>query len=159
MLTLSITAHITEMDGNEFEYFNLSIKNKYENNIFNKRINSLYMITNLVSFIKSNETIDFGQSNAGSSSMYFMGNILVISTSTGYNNIISNDDTSQFYLNEIELKQFKKEFYKLNSIYYTRKIWNWYKKSKKTKILWKIAEYYTQKKYSPDNIMKYIDFE
>ncbi len=26
-------------------------------------------------------------------------------------------------------------------------------------ILWKIAEYYTQKKYSPDNILKYIDLD
>jgi hypothetical protein len=32
-----------------------------------------------------------------------------------------------------------------------------YKKYKWLKTLWKIAEYYTAKKYSPDNIIKYID--
>ncbi len=27
------------------------------------------------------------------------------------------------------------------------------------KKLWKIAEYYTKKKYSPDNILKYVNLE
>ncbi len=34
-----------------------------------------------------------------------------------------------------------------------------YKYNKLSPILWQIAEYYTQRKYSPDNILKYIDLE
>jgi hypothetical protein len=42
------------------------------------------------------------------------------------------------------------------------KITSWYKrmlylKSKRMKILWRIAEYYTAKKYSPANVFKYLD--
>jgi hypothetical protein len=36
---------------------------------------------------------------------------------------------------------------------------NLYKKYKWLNTLWKIAEYYTAKKYSPKNIFKYIDLE
>lgn len=44
------------------------------------------------------------------------------------------------------------------------KITNWYKrmkflKSNRFKILWKIAKYYTQIKYSPNNILNYLDLE
>ncbi len=43
------------------------------------------------------------------------------------------------------------------------KITRWYKKTKdnqkRQKILWKIAKYYTTKKYSPDNILKYITLD
>lgn len=38
-----------------------------------------------------------------------------------------------------------------------KKFQNLWKKYKKNKILWQIAEYYSAKKYSPLNILKYID--
>lgn len=63
---------------------------------------------------------------------------------------------STFYLNEIELKQFKKEFKKLDEFYYSNQIIKWYKYHKKIKILWKIAEYYTKRKYSPENVLNYL---
>lgn len=41
-----------------------------------------------------------------------------------------------------------------------QKYWKLYLKLySKSPILWKIAEYYTAKKYSPENIMKYIDIK
>lgn len=36
---------------------------------------------------------------------------------------------------------------------------NWYKKYKRIQTLWKIAEYYTSNKYSPENALKYINLE
>lgn len=41
----------------------------------------------------------------------------------------------------------------------SRKILNWYRKCKRNKVLWQIAEYYTSKKYSPENVLKFIDLE
>ena len=35
----------------------------------------------------------------------------------------------------------------------------WYKKYKHFKTLWKIAEYYTKRKYSPENILNYVYLE
>lgn len=39
------------------------------------------------------------------------------------------------------------------------KIYNWYKQCRRMRILWKIAEYYTQKKYSPENVLKFVNLE
>ncbi len=38
-------------------------------------------------------------------------------------------------------------------------ITKWYKYNYKTKILWKIAEYFSAKKYSPKNVLKYINLK
>ncbi len=37
------------------------------------------------------------------------------------------------------------------------KITQWYKDKKRMKALWRIAEYYTSKKYSPENVLMYVD--
>lgn len=46
--------------------------------------------------------------------------------------------------------------------YYTEpanKIKRWYKNLKRLPVLWKIAEYYTARKYHPDNALKYIKLD
>jgi hypothetical protein len=158
MLTLFITTDNVDMDG---EYGNIVIEifNKYNNIIFNQTIYSIEKIENLKGFINEDEMIDFGETNAGAAEMKFIGNQLSFSVSTGFNHYIPVGRESNFYLNEIELKQFKKEFYKLNQIHYSNQIIKWYKYHKKMKTLWKIAEYYTKKKYSPENILKHIDLD
>lgn len=40
-----------------------------------------------------------------------------------------------------------------------RKIQRWYVTCKRNKVLWRIADYYTAKKYAPENILKYIKLE
>lgn len=39
------------------------------------------------------------------------------------------------------------------------KIKRWYKNLKRLPVLWKIAEYYTARKYHPDNALKYIKLD
>ena len=77
-----------------------------------------------------------------------------------------------------QVKNIPKELVKIETIYHNDNCIqdkSWYKTSNETKkiiklqrciklylklpTLWRIAEYYTQKKYSPENIMKYIDLE
>jgi len=55
---------------------------------------------------------------------------------------------------------------KYNGIYYKKidycpcyKIYRWYKHRKWIKTLWKIAEYYMAKKYSPENILKLVNLD
>ena len=165
IVTVEFDNEFDESDNesdNEFDneingFIEIKITNKHNNILFEQMIYSLDTIEQLKQFINNDAIIDFGQSNAGSAALKFDKNIFSCAISTGFNNIIPTNMESRFYLNEIELKQFKKEFYKLNSVYYARKIYNWYKYNKKNKILWKIAEYYTKIKYSPENILKYID--
>jgi hypothetical protein len=158
MITLSITTN-NIIIGNIYRDINIKILNKNNNIIFSKTLYSIDKIKNLKGFINEDELIDFGVTNAGSAEMKFIGNQLSFYISTGFDHYIPIGSESNFYLNEIELKQFKKEFYKLNQIYYVNQIIKWYKHHKKMKILWKIAEYYTKKKYSPENILKHIDLD
>lgn len=76
-----------------------------------------------------------------------------------YISIISFNRAYIHKLNENSLYKFKQECYDLYKIQSQIKIFNLYKKYKKNKILWKIAEYYTAKKYSPEKILKYIDLD
>lgn len=157
MLTLSVNINL--YDGDIVGDIEIKIVNKHNWMIFTTYIHSIEKIKNLTKFINDDAELDLGESNAGSSSIQFNKNILTFSVSTGFNDIIPTSIETGFYLGDIELKQFKKEFYKINSIYYVNKIGNWYKYNKKNKILWKIAEYYIKKKYSPNNILKYINLD
>ena len=159
MLTLSITTNNVNMD-NEYGEINIQILNKYNNIIFNQIFYAIDKIENLKGFINDGETIVYGENNEVSAEIKFIKNKLSFSLSTGFDHYYTPvDNEINFYLNEIELKQFKKEFYKLNQIHYVSQIIRWYKNTKKNKILWKIAEYYTKKKYSPENILKHINLE
>lgn len=42
---------------------------------------------------------------------------------------------------------------------YANKISNWYYKCKRNKVLWRIAEYYTIRKYSPENALQFINLQ
>lgn len=74
-----------------------------------------------------------------------------------YVSIITFDREYVHLISENNLCNFKQDCLKLHKIQSKIKIFNCYKKYKKNKILWKIAEYYTKKKYSPENILKYIN--
>ncbi len=59
-----------------------------------------------------------------------------------------------FTRNRLEIKRYLNRF----------KIKNWLRrmlflKSERYKILWRIAEYYTKKKYSPENALKYLNLD
>jgi hypothetical protein len=54
-------------------------------------------------------------------------------------------------------KSWEAKKYDLNKIIILQKYFKL--KNKTLPILWKIAEYYTAKKYSPENIFKYINLD
>lgn len=74
-----------------------------------------------------------------------------------YVSIITFDREYVQLISEKRLYNFKQDCIELYKIQSQIKIFNLYKTYKKNKILWKIAEYYTAKKYSPKNILKYIN--
>ena len=113
MRTLSITTNNIIL-GNIYRDINIKILNKNNNIIFEQTLYSVDKIKNLKGFINEDELIDFGVTNFGSAEMKFTGNKLSFSISTGFDHYIPVSSGYNFYLNEIELKQFKKEFYKLN---------------------------------------------
>ena len=187
MRTLSITTNNINL-GNIYRDINIKILNKNNNIIFEQTLYCIDKIINLNGFVNNDELLEFGSNNTNFSlmkknenSLKKLKNTKNITASTKFsimhgliNPIVlaeikfTGKELSFYYnpcakntfdLNEIELKQFKKEFYKLNEFYYINKIIKWYKHHKKIKILWKIAEYYTKKKYSPENIIKYINLD
>jgi len=74
-----------------------------------------------------------------------------------YVSIITFDREYVHKLNEKDLYNFKQDCIRLYKLQSQIKIFNFYKKYKRNKILWKIAEYYMAKKYAPKNILKYIN--
>lgn len=72
-------------------------------------------------------------------------------TTLGISNCLKLKDTYQ----KKKKRNIKQYIQRLTAI----RIINWYRKCKRNKVLWKIAEYYTKRKYSPENILKFINLK
>ena len=64
---------------------------------------------------------------------------------------INKDDRSKSNLCQYQTKKDTPRFDLVG------KIQNWYRFWKRQRVLWRIADYYTARKYAPENILKYLD--
>jgi hypothetical protein len=153
---------LENIDGNLFKfninscdiYLNINDKLKikfYNNNI---KISNNALINELL--INSNTNIKINIFNNNKILLEY-NNRKYYNLDREYVSIITFDREYVHKLNEKDLYNFKQDCIRLYKLQSQIKIFNFYKKYKRNKILWKIAEYYMAKKYAPKNILKYIN--